>query len=113
MTKFVGNCGTLYPTLAKEAGEKRDCHIEFGQDNAFVENALGVKWSLKTDSFGFSVALKERPMSKRGILAIVGSVYDPFGLISPYVLVARQLLRELCRSKIGWDEDIPESYKRM
>ena len=112
LTKFVGNCSALNPTLAKEAGEKRDCHIEFGQDKTCVEKALGVKWSLKTDSFGFSVAQKERPMSKRGVLAIVGSVYDPFGLISPYVLVARQLLRELCRSKIGWDEDIPESYKR-
>ena len=51
-------------------------------------------------------------MSKRGVLAIVGSVYDPFGLVSPCVLVARQLLRALCRMKIGWDEHIPSSYQK-
>ncbi|XP_043220311.1 uncharacterized protein LOC122389655 [Amphibalanus amphitrite] len=110
LTKFVSNCSALSPHLDND---KSNCCIEFDQERGLARKALGVKWSLDTDSFSFSAAIKERPMSKRGILAIVGSVYDPFGLISPYVLIARHLLRDLCRIKVGWDECIPKPYQKQ
>jgi hypothetical protein len=41
---------------------------------------LGVQWDLKSDSLTFSVALPERPYTRRGLLSTINSVYDPLGV---------------------------------
>ncbi len=50
------------------------------------------------------------------MLSIISSIYDPLGFISPFVLRAKMILQQLCREKLGWDEEIPEeeylSWKR-
>ena len=112
LTKFLSASSALHASVAEENRKTANLSIELGQDKMNLEKALGVTWSLATDSFGFSVTVKDKPMSKRGVLAIVGSVYDPFGLASPCVLVARQLLRDLCKLKISWDEEIPRVYQK-
>lgn len=72
---------------------------------------LGVKWNVEADVFSFSVALKERPATRRGILATVASVYDPLGFLSPYVLTGKQVLQEMCKRGVGWDEPIPPALE--
>lgn len=49
-----------------------------------MQSVLGAKWNIEVDVFPFSVALKERPATRRGILATVASVYDPLGFLSPH-----------------------------
>ena len=75
-----------------------------------VERALGVQWRVNTDTFGFDVNVKERPPMRRGILSIIGSVFDPFGFAAPFVLTAKKILQDLCKMKLGWDEEIPPEY---
>ena len=75
-----------------------------------VERALGVQWRVNTDAFGFDVNVKERPPTRRGILSIIGSVFDPFGFAAPFVLTAKKILQDLCKMKLGWDEEIPLEY---
>ena len=38
----------------------------------------------------------------------MGSIYDPLGILAPVVLIAKKILQELCRLKLGWDDVIPE-----
>jgi hypothetical protein len=40
---------------------------------------------------------------------VIGSVYDPLGIASPFILPARILLQELCRKRAGWDEKLSGS----
>ena len=61
------------------------------------------------DAFKIHVNQKHKPVSRRGILATVSSVFDPLGFVSPFVLRGRLLLREMCRSGLDWDETIPEA----
>ena len=49
--------------------------------------------------------------TRRGILSVVSSVYDPLGLAAPFVLPAKRLLQDLCRVKLEWDEPIPSEHK--
>ena len=42
-----------------------------------MERALGVVWSIKTDTFGFKISLKDRPATKRVMLSKLSSVFDP------------------------------------
>ena len=39
---------------------------------------------------------------------MLSSVYDPLGLASPFILLARRIVQELCRTKLGWDDMIPQ-----
>ncbi len=36
----------------------------------------------------------------------------PWGIIAPVVLPAKMILQDLCRLKIGWDDDLPEQVKQ-
>lgn len=74
-----------------------------------VERALGVKWCIDSDHLGFSITVKQRPATRRGILSIVSSVYDSLGLIAPVILLAKLILQDLCRQKLGWDNKIPQA----
>ena len=57
----------------------------------------------------FKIVIKDRPLTRRGILSTVSSIYDPLGILSPVVLSAKKILRNLCRRALGWDDVIPES----
>ena len=72
------------------------------------DRALGVCWRVQKDHLSFQVQKMDQPLTKRGILSMLSSVYDPLGLASPFVLRARRIVQNLCRTKIGWDEPIPE-----
>ena len=41
----------------------------------------------------------------------LASVYDPTGLISPAHLIGKILYREICESRISWDESVPQTIK--
>ncbi|KAL7868352.1 hypothetical protein SRHO_G00097360 [Serrasalmus rhombeus] len=55
---------------------------------------------------------RDHPFTRRGLLSVIGSVYDPLGILAPVVLPAKAILQELCRLKIGWDDDLPENMKK-
>ncbi|XP_066937337.1 uncharacterized protein [Macrobrachium rosenbergii] len=108
LTKFVSNSIDILKALPTE-----DCLIESDKFDLDMENlmtrALGMLWDLKEDSFKFSIALKENPLTRRGLLSTISSLYDPLGLLSPIILPAKKLLQELCQvESLDWDERIPD-----
>ncbi|XP_057700916.1 uncharacterized protein LOC130921262 [Corythoichthys intestinalis] len=86
---------------------KTDC-FDLTLNPASVEHALGVRWLMESDSFSFSISLKDRPYTRRGILSVVASLYDPLGFVAPFVLSGKRILQEMCRRSIGWDDLLPE-----
>ena len=77
-----------------------------------VDRALGVLWDVETDTLGFEILVKQRPPSRRGILSVVSSIYDPLGFASPCILQAKILLQDLCKKKLQWDDVIsPEDLE--
>ena len=81
---------------------------ELGRKDMQTERALGVRWNLKSETFGSRVKPKDKPLTRRGISLIVSSVYDPFGFDSPFVLPAKAVLQELCRRGLSLDKAILE-----
>ena len=77
-----------------------------------TERALGVFWDAETDTFGFRLNLKEKPHTKRGLLSVMSSVFDPLGIASPMVLPARILIQNLFKKNIGWDDKIDEEDEK-
>ena len=79
--------------------------LELGSDKLPIEKALGVEWCIESDAFKFRMELKEKPCTRRVILATISSIFDPLGLIAPVVLAGKQILQEICYGK-DWDEPI-------
>ena len=80
-------------------------------DDSVCERALGVYWNIENDTLSFKVANLEKPLTKRGILSMTSSIFDPLGYISPVIIQAKGIIQEMCRAKLPWDADVPEEVK--
>lgn len=98
--------------------EDRDTFVDIGDSGANnVIKTLGLLWNPTTDEFVF---LASPPASieiptKRQVLSTIAKVYDPLGLISPVVVIAKILMQRLWISKLAWDDkldsDLCAEYK--
>ena len=75
-----------------------------------VQRALGVQWCVKSDSFRLTANISSRPPTRSGILSVASAIFDPLGFLAPFVLTAKEILQDLCRIKLGWDDEIPAEY---
>ena len=82
--------------------------LDLGQERLPVHRTLGLKWDMESDKFTFNVDLKDKPNTRRGILSLTSSVYDPLGFLAPIILPAKKLLQDLCRKKLNWDDPVGE-----
>ncbi|KAK2549349.1 hypothetical protein P5673_030173, partial [Acropora cervicornis] len=60
------------------------------------QRVLGLQWFVESDTFTSNICLRTRPFTHRGILSITGSVFDPWGFVVPFILIAKQILQDLC-----------------
>ena len=76
-------------------------------DGLALERVLGVRWDVLSDTLTFIFQVIDAASSKRGILKVTCSIFDPLGLVVPFILVAKLLLQELWRLSIDWDDMLP------
>lgn len=72
---------------------------------------LGVAWNKEEDSIKVKFPEKSTGNTKRGVLQYLAAVYDPLGLVSPILLKAKMLYREICDQKVGWDRQLEGDLK--
>ena len=98
-------------------------HIMEDQDAEYeCSKVLGMVWDASTDTLKFVSKFKtaedfflhqkltKTPVwTKRLILRLSATVYDPTGIICPFTVRSRAILQELWRNKsLDWDTPIPE-----
>ena len=83
LTKFVSNNKQVLAFIPEDECREGvfDQDLEFGI--LLTEKALGIYWNTEEDSTGFEVRFKEKPNTKRGMLSVFSSIYDPLGLVFP------------------------------
>ena len=62
-----------------------------------TDRALGINRDVNEDQIKFVVKVADRPLTRRGILSIVSSIFDPLELVSPITLRAKTIIQHLCR----------------
>ena len=75
---------------------------------------LGLEWDTNTDEFVFRfedllgrcLAMEQ---TKRNLLSVSASIYDPLGLIAPITARIKTIFQILCKDKLNWDEIIPSN----
>lgn len=113
LTKMMSNEREVLSLIDSEDRAPQLKDINPKEDILPSERALGVKWNAETDTLEFQMKEMIRRATRRNILSVMSSVFDPFGFAAPYVLRAKVILQQLCRDKLGWDEQIPEQQRRL
>ena len=109
--KFTSNAREVLETIPEDERAKGLKNLDLHQNSPPLERALGVQWCVETDSFQFRITLQDKPLTRRGILSTVSSIYDPLGFLAPFILTGKQILQQLCRDKADWDEPIPDQAR--
>ncbi|XP_013408934.1 uncharacterized protein LOC106172673 [Lingula anatina] len=93
LTKWMSNKHEVLESIPVQERAK-GVEVNLSQQALPTERALGVYWNVEEDVFCYKIALKEKPLTRRGILSMVSSIFDPLGFASPYILQAKKILQE-------------------
>ncbi|GIY52693.1 reverse transcriptase [Caerostris extrusa] len=85
------------------------CWAHTGTKHSETQKVLGLKWDTETDELycvspETDMGISDN-ISKRKLLSIANSIYDPIGFTSPATLLPKLLLQEAWRNKLDWDEE--------
>lgn len=108
LEKWISNSRVVLQALTEEQRAKDLKELDLDRDNLPMERALGLLWCVETDSFRFKMEMKRQSLTRRGMLSVTSSVYDPLGFLAPVTLPAKMMQQELCRRGCGWDDDLPK-----
>ncbi|XP_055615088.1 uncharacterized protein LOC129761392 [Toxorhynchites rutilus septentrionalis] len=110
--------------VLQQLGEsKTNQMVYFNTDKATgSERVLGIVWDPQEDVFTFALKLREnlqpcltgdkRP-TKRIVLSIVMSLFDPLGLLTMFVIHGKMLIQDLWRTGCEWDDTVDdESFEK-
>lgn len=112
ITGWVSNNKNLQSELS---ANNNDDVIDLTKDH--VKRALGLNWDSSKDTITFnfdnkkipdSVVNKNENPTKREMLSIIMSIYDPLGILLPLTIRSKILLQDVWRRKCSWDEKLTE-----
>ena len=109
--KFISNTPEVLEAVPEEDRAKGTTKTDLIQDKLPLQKTLGVQWCIESDTFQFRITLDDRPLTRRGILSTVMSIYDPMGLLAPIVLPGKEILQELCKMSADWDDPLPDHLR--
>ena len=92
-------------TYAKETWGKED-------NNKGKTKVLWTAWDIGADRFEFDLTKfgaegENDVITKRTILGILAKLFEPLGPVSPIIVSAKVLFKELCTRTLGWDKESP------
>lgn len=105
--KFASNSKTVMNAFDTQDLAKDLVELDFEKDVP-TQRSLGLLWDLKSDIFKFSISNENKPVTRRGILSTVNSLYDPLGFLSPVTISGKIILRKIVASSLDWGEELPE-----
>jgi hypothetical protein len=101
LTKFTANSLDLVEAIP--ALHRAPSVHEFSDSSS--GKALGVCWNFQRDVFSFSLAdfseVHEGVLTRRAMLRLTASIYDPLGLVLPWVICGKLLLRRASQLQLG------------
>ena len=113
LTKFISNHPDVLSAIPEEDRKVGVKDQDLLTGKVPEERALGVLWNTDNDTLCFNINIMEKSLTRTGLLAMLSSIYDPLGLVSPFLLKGRKIIQELCKDSFQWDHPIPENIKQQ
>ena len=109
LVKFLSNSPDIVISIPPENRASSVRYYELSKTLP-IEKALGVTWCVEADTLGFHISLDDTPLTRRKMLSTISSIYDVFGLVSPFLLRGRKILQEITAEKQEWDDPVSDKH---
>lgn len=118
ITELFGQCGMHFRdwnsnhALTQEMFAKTE---ERAVSELFEQLVLGMKWDTRLDTLRINAdrlieKIKNDLKTKRDMWKIIPSLFDPMGLLSPFVLLGKKIVMEACQEVKNWDSKMPQKF---
>ena len=82
------------------------------------KKVLGINWNIEKNLFVFDFdeieqLAKDLKFTKRNLLKINATLFDPLGLISPITLQGKLLFKLLCIDRSDWDDELNDITQKF
>ncbi|VDI69233.1 Hypothetical predicted protein [Mytilus galloprovincialis] len=106
--KFASNCAEVMSAFHASdlASNLKDLDLEC--DSKPLQRSLGRSWDVNTDNFLFQLSSENKPITRRGILSTINSLYDPLGFLAPVIIQGKLLLRKIVSETVDWDQPLTD-----
>lgn len=109
---YIRSLQTKMSAFASDDLAKDLKDLDIGNDQLPVQRSLGLNWDLMSDTFTFRVTAAEKPYTRRGILSVVNSLYDPLGLVAPVTIRGKMILQiVLIRTALYRNSTVPNESR--
>jgi transposase InsO family protein len=109
LTEWMSNSRSVLASIPESERSKPSLDLDL--DDLPISRTLGQRWDVERDIFQFKVLDRNKPLTKRGVLSTLSSLFDPMGFVCPVVLEAKNLMQCLWKQRIGWDDPMPEEVR--
>ena len=116
LTEFLSNADETTSTMNPE-----DCETSFSPIKEICKGAeqsshvLGLKWDHVKDTLVISRGVDrhlDNAITQRTVLSFNFSVFDSVGLVAPYTVRARILLKDIWKIRgQSWDDELPDEVR--
>lgn len=93
LSKWMSNSRAVLASIPEEHRSKATKDLDLDKGHLPVERALGLHWCAESNVFIFKITVEERSYTRRGILSVLCSIYDPLAFLSPLTLPPKLLLK--------------------
>lgn len=112
---WISNSQTVIAALGEN--ETTDKCLDLSAEVS-TEKVLGLWWCTESDTFTYKVGWNRydepllkglRRPTKREVLRVLMTIFDPLGLIAHFLIYLKVLLQEIWRAGIQWDDEINDN----
>ena len=88
--------------------QDRKAKVDLDSEQLLSTKTLGVWWLAEQDVFTFAENAPSDDMkyTKRNFLRKIATLFDPLGLLAPFIIQAKILLQEMWTAGLEWDEEM-------
>ena len=113
LTKWVSNCE---PTMTSiDQADKSPSSSKTFEAEPTSPSILGLQWNVDADNLEVCRGMQKeipRKITQRAVLSHVSAVFDPLGVVSPFAIRMRLLLKSIWKQNgQSWDKELNEENR--
>jgi len=107
--KLRKGCSNVSAVLDGVADKDKESYYKFDDGTDFAKT-LGLAWDPLSDHIliFFPALQSASSPCRRSVLSAIARVYDPLGLVGLVITKSNNVLQQLCKEMLSWDERGPE-----